>query len=123
MAIETASSTASPDDGCSGPPPATPRIGPFRVIRQLGAGSMATVYLGEAVEALPYVRAGEPVALKILRADDVRRSAHCRARFRQEAEIGVRIEHPSVVRTFACEVIEIDGRAHDFLVLEYVEGR
>ena len=117
-----------PGGGASGPvwealarelPPAAfdfesgDRIGAWRVLRVLGRGGMATVYLAE--------RAGgqfeQLVALKVL---DVSRNFDALvARFAQERRILARLEHPNIARM-------IDGGAtrtgQPYVVMEYVEG-
>src|SRR5690606_13730838 len=89
------------------------RIGAWRVLRVLGRGGMATVYLAE--------RAGgqfeQLVALKVL---DVSRNFDALvARFAQERRILARLEHPNIARM-------IDGGAtrtgQPYVVMEYVEG-
>jgi eukaryotic-like serine/threonine-protein kinase len=85
-------------------------IGPYKLLDRLGLGRLGVVY--EAVHRL-----GHTVALKILlpaRAGDPR----LLARFRREAELALRLDHPNVVRAF--EAGEADGL--HYLVLEYLEG-
>ncbi|MQS04882.1 protein kinase domain-containing protein, partial [Streptomyces alkaliterrae] len=61
--------------------PAT--IGPYRVIRLLGAGGMGRVYLA-------VTRAGRPVAVKVVR-ENYARDPHFRDRFRAETEAALRV--------------------------------
>jgi tetratricopeptide (TPR) repeat protein len=44
-------------------------------------------------------------------------------RFLREAEIGKAVAHPNVVRCYDCDQLIVDGTAHAFLVMEYVEGQ
>lgn len=89
------------------------RIGAWRIVRELGRGGMATVYLVERADA-PYEQVA---ALKLLRrgldTDDVLR------RFRTERQILSSLAHPSISSL-------LDGGATDdgrpYIVMERVEG-
>jgi formylglycine-generating enzyme required for sulfatase activity/serine/threonine protein kinase len=86
-------------------------VGPFRIIRLLGRGGQGEVYLAEDS------RLRRQVALKVLRglgafADEVL------ARFRREAELTSRLEHPGI-----CPIHEAgiaDGVA--YIAMRYVRG-
>jgi serine/threonine-protein kinase len=84
-------------------------LGPYEVTGRLGRGGMGAVLRGRDPER------GHDVALKLLQegASDV-----LRARFRREAEALSKLDHPHVVRCFACER---EGPL-DYLVLEHVPG-
>ena len=86
------------------------RIGKYSIIRELGRGSFATVYL--ALEP----NATRPVALKLLRNSN--KDQEVLARFDREGEIGARLQHPGIV-----PVLDhgLDTRG-PYLVLEYQEG-
>jgi len=95
------------------PPPRTRRIGPYRVLRELGRGGMGVVYLAERDDG-EYRRR---VAIKLLRegpeADELER------RFRAERQILASLAHPNIAQL-------VDGGITDgnlpYLVMEYVEG-
>jgi serine/threonine-protein kinase len=99
------------DDGP--PPPARERIGPWRVVREIGRGGMGVVYLGE--------RAGEGftqrAAIKVV--SGAPESAAILGRFRTERRILAALEHPAIARL-------LDGGTTDdglpYLAMEYVEG-
>jgi WD40 repeat protein/predicted Ser/Thr protein kinase len=80
----------------------------YRVVDILGEGGMGTVYAAEQDE--PRRR----VAIKVLHA----RSESALARFKTEAQIMARLDHPGIARVL--EAGEADG--HPFLVMEHVEG-
>jgi Tol biopolymer transport system component len=89
------------------------RIGSYRVVRQVGRGGMARVFLAERADG----EFAQHVALKLLRAGfdsdvDVER-------FRAERQILASLNHPNIARL-------LDGGVTDdglpYLVLEYVEG-
>jgi eukaryotic-like serine/threonine-protein kinase len=85
--------------------------GRYRVVRELGRGGMAAVFLAHDEEL------GRQVALKLLPghlADD--EAFH--ARFLREARLAARLSHPNVVRVY--DAGEADGRP--FIVMEYVPG-
>jgi WD40 repeat protein/serine/threonine protein kinase len=69
------------------------RLGPFRVIRLLGAGGMGTVY--EAIDT----QLGRPVALKVMQAPRSD-SEVARARFLREARTAAALEHDHVVSIY-----------------------
>jgi tetratricopeptide (TPR) repeat protein len=89
------------------------RIGPYRVVRQLGSGGMGTVLLAAREDD----EFEQRVAIKL-----VRRGAGSDAllqRFRQERQILAALEHPNIARL-------LDGGTTSgsvpYLVMEYVEG-
>jgi eukaryotic-like serine/threonine-protein kinase len=87
-------------------------IGPYRILREIGAGGMGTVYLAE--------RTGEfrqEVALKLLpRGMDTRKVV---SRFRYERQILAGLRHPNIASLLDGGSTE-DGRP--YFVMEYVEG-
>jgi serine/threonine protein kinase len=86
--------------------------GRYKVLKPLGAGGSAEVYLAEQLSL------HRKVALKVItRKGPVQPDAH--ARFKREALIHSSIEHPSVVRILD---FETDGPEGTVVVLEYVEG-
>jgi serine/threonine-protein kinase len=82
----------------------------YRVIRRLGTGGMATVWLAEDE------RLGREVAVKRLKTDAPEESL---ARFRREARLGATLNHPNFVSVF--DTIATDEGA--LIVMEYVPGR
>ncbi len=85
--------------------------GRFRVVRKLGSGGMATVYLAEDE------RLGRTVALKRMHSELAPGLAE---RFQREARLGASLNHPNVVRVF--DVVEDEDDTLTTLVLEYVDG-
>jgi WD40 repeat protein/predicted Ser/Thr protein kinase len=90
------------------PRSAVPGIPGYRVTGVLGEGGMGTVYAGE--QQSPRRR----VAIKVLHA----RSQSALVRFRAEAEIMARLDHPGIARVV--EAGDADG--HPYLVMEHVDG-
>ena len=89
------------------------RIGPYRILRELGRGGMGRVYLAEQ-EGEDFRRR---VALKVVAPG--RSGAEVDRRFREERRILAALEHPGIARFYDA------GRSADghwFLALEYVEG-
>jgi serine/threonine-protein kinase len=89
------------------------KVGPYRILRELGHGGMAVVYLGaRADEAYE-----KQVAIKVLAAgfdcEDIIQ------RFRSERQILATLDHPNITRL-------LDGGATEdglpYLVMEYIEG-
>ena len=87
------------------------RIGGYRLVRRLGSGGMADVYLAEQVSL------GRHVAIKILRPETLRHPGAVQ-RFEQEARAAAALVHGNIVQIH--EVACIDG-IH-MLVEEYVAG-
>jgi serine/threonine-protein kinase len=89
------------------------RIGPYRVVRELGRGGMGRVFL--AVEETEHFR--RDVALKVI--DRPAGDAEAVRRFRHEVRILASLDHPGIARFLG------GGRAADgnwFLALERIEG-
>jgi len=95
------------------------RIGGFRLVRRLGRGSAATVYLAE-----PADRKAPPVALKLIRT---RFREDLLLRFRTERRILEALDHPSIARILGGGRAGGPGIPPDlvgtpYMVLEYVDG-
>ena len=84
----------------------------LQILERIGSGGTGDVYLAEDLKLK------RRVAVKTIRGD-WRFSEHVQTRFRREARILSRLDHPGICRIY--NLIET-GEA-DFLVLEYVEGR
>jgi tetratricopeptide (TPR) repeat protein len=89
------------------------RVGPYRVVREIGRGGMGAVYLA--------VRADEEfdqrVALKLVGTGS---AAEIVRRFRAERQILAHLDHPNIAKLLDGGTAE-DGRP--YFVMEYVEGR
>lgn len=94
------------------------QIGPFRLLRKLGGGSMGVVYLAEAMGETSGNDAATPhFAVKILRpwlkdTEGIRR-------FEREQQALATLQHPHIVRLVETGFCE-DGSP--FLAMEYVNG-
>jgi serine/threonine-protein kinase len=87
------------------------RLGPYKILDQLGAGGMGQVFLAE------HLHLHRRVALKVLppRLAGDKRGVD---RFYREARAAAALDHPNIVRAYD---ISCDKGTH-FLVLEYVPG-
>jgi eukaryotic-like serine/threonine-protein kinase len=85
------------------------RIGPYEIVKQLGAGGMGWVFRAR--------RGGDEFAVKMLPHPLVQQPGFLE-RYRREAEVLQQVSHPSIVRLY--DMIELHGTL--FLVLEYIEG-
>jgi eukaryotic-like serine/threonine-protein kinase len=94
------------------PPPPPTRVGPYRILRELGRGGMGVVYLAERDDGQFRLR----VAVKIL---DAIGSQELRRRFHAERQILASLDHPGIGRLLDGGIAG-DGRP--FLVMEVVEG-
>jgi serine/threonine-protein kinase len=86
-------------------------VGEFRLLRLLGRGGMAEVYLAEQTSL------HRQVALKILRSDVTDREALLR-RFEREARAAAGLSHPNIVQVY---VVGEQQGLH-FIAQEYVQG-
>lgn len=87
------------------------QIGPYRLLRQVGAGGAAEIYAAEDT------RLRRRVAVKLLSRKFTEDNEQIE-RFRQEADLMSMLSHPNVLTIL--EVGESDGR--HFIVTEYIEG-
>jgi hypothetical protein len=86
--------------------------GRYRIDRVLGRGGMGIVY--QAFDE----RLGHAVALKFLPAS-LARDPRRLAQFQREVSLARRISHPNVCRVY--DIGDVNG--HQFLSMEYIEGR
>src|ERR1700743_895969 len=86
-------------------------IGPYRTIRQLGAGGMGEVFLAHDSEL------GRNIAIKVLPLHLAAQDDHL-ARLRQEARAASSLNHPNIITIY--EIGESDGSA--FIAMEYIDG-
>ena len=95
-------------------------LGPYSILAPLGRGGMGTVvYLARDRRMTESLGDSVLLALKLLPNRKVAKDPKVLARFRREMELGRRVNHPNVVRTFAAG--DLDD-VH-FLALEYVPGK
>jgi WD40 repeat protein len=108
--LDTRPAADTPNPAPSGPgaPPVVPG---YEILGELGRGGMGVVYRARQVSL------HRAVALKMIRAGEYADEAE-RARFRAEAEVVARLQHPNIVQIH--EVGEAQGSP--FFSLEYVEG-
>jgi len=83
----------------------------YRIMRRLGAGGMATVYVGEQAHLL------RPVVIKVLHPH-LAKDEEVAERFRREAEAASRLVHPHI-----CAIFDY-GATEDvvYTVMPYLEG-
>jgi len=91
------------------------RIGKYKVLREVGRGATATVYLAEDPDR------GEPVAVKLVqfKDNDIGRWAPRIAKlFETEGRVIRRLDHPNIVRVFD-HAIEADQA---YIAMEFIDG-
>ena len=100
-------------DARNAPPLEGRRIGPYRLVREIGRGGMSRVFLAERADG-QFV---QQVAIKLLRPG--LDSEIDQGRFRAERQILASLDHPNIARL-------LDGGLTDdeqpYLVMEYVDG-
>ncbi len=87
------------------------KIGPYRILQRLGAGGMGEVFLAHDE------RLDRRVAIKRVRTDSGL-PADRRERFRREARVAARLNHPAIVQIY--DILQEWDVEH--IVMEYVEG-
>ncbi len=88
------------------------QLGDYQLLRRLGRGGMADVYLAKQGSL------NRNVALKILKPDLARDNSYVQ-RFRQEAQAAAKLVQANIVQIY--EVGEADG--YYFIAQEYIQGR
>lgn len=86
----------------------------FVLVRELGFGGMARVFLGRD-EVLD-----RPVAVKVVEPDA--EDPEIGNRFQREGRAAARLSHPNIVRVFDAGEDKLEGRAVSYIVMEYVPG-
>ncbi|MDA3960466.1 MAG: serine/threonine-protein kinase [Planctomycetota bacterium] len=87
-------------------------LGRVRIDARLGEGAVGTVYRGH------HTTLGLDVAVKVLKSDNAGSDPEYRERFRREARLAARLEHPGLVRVI--DFGEEDGVL--YLVMDLVDG-
>jgi serine/threonine-protein kinase len=90
------------------------RLGPYELLRRLGAGGMAEVWLARRADGA-FKR---DVALKIPMLAQLR--ADLAQRFARERDIVASLEHPNIARLYDAGV---DAGGLPYLSMEYVQGQ
>jgi serine/threonine protein kinase len=90
------------------------RVGPYRLVRELGRGGMAVVWLAERADG-QFTRT---VALKVPLA--VHAGSNLAQRFARERDILAKLEHPHIARFYDAGVAA-DGTP--YFAMEFVEGQ
>ncbi|MCI0709028.1 MAG: protein kinase [Chloroflexi bacterium] len=88
------------------------KLGPYTIEQQLGKGGMATVYKAR------HENLDRDVAIKVLHVA-FKEDETFRERFRREAQIVARLDHPNIVSVYDFSEIE----EQPYLVMKLVEGR
>lgn len=94
--------------------PVPEQLGPYRIVRPLGRGSMGTVY--EALQENPR----RSVALKVLRAGMATDSAV--RRFQLEVDALGRLDHPYVASIYEAGITDLGDGSRPYLAMELVRG-
>ena len=97
-------------------------LGIYTLGRELGRGGMGAVYLGKSTADGPAGPSGSVVAVKVFHAHLVE-DERAFERFLREAEIGKRIRHPHVVRTYEIGSAAVEGTDLHYMVMEFIEGQ
>src|SRR5262245_8804714 len=89
------------------------RVGPYRLVRELGSGGMAVVWLAEREDG----QFQQQVAIKFVKQGLHGREAQ--RRFLQERQILARLQHPAIARLFDGGVT---AEGTPYFVMERVDG-
>ena len=110
--LATLFGAARPEPDQSGAADDGTRVGPFRLIRELGRGGQGVVFLAEDT------RMPRNVALKLLTGAHAARAGSARLRFERELQALARLDHPGICTVY--EAGEIDGTP--YLAMRHVDG-
>jgi eukaryotic-like serine/threonine-protein kinase len=93
------------------------KIGKYKLIREVGRGATATVYLAE------HPQYPDPVALKLIRFDDKSKdeakwNRRLMKLLRAEMDVSRRLDHPNIIKIFDATV----EKDYAFIVMEYFPG-
>ncbi len=111
--VETDAFAAPPGEATGLEPAPGQRVGPYLLVRPIGEGGMASVWLAERTDMLR----GRPVALKLPHLSW--RHAGLAERMAREREILATLDHPHIARLYDAGIAE---GGQPYLALEYVEG-
>ena len=91
------------------------KIGKYEIIRTLGKGATAVVYLARDPDS------GQEVAVKLIRfgGENAAMSRRLRKLFQTDGSIGRRLEHPNIVRIYDAQIESEQA----YIVMEYIEGQ
>ncbi len=93
----------------------TEKFGRYELLRKIGQGGMAEVFLANDLEAPPNSR---PVVIKRLHAD-LEKDEQAVDLFLTEADVTLLLSHPNVIHVF--DASEVHGRY--YIAMEYVHGK
>ena len=113
FAVAAVGGVAAALPGANSPEPQEERAGPYRLMRQLGAGGMGAVWLGVRDDD----EFRHEVAVKFLRHS--LQSEYTLRRFRHERQILAGLHHPNIAALYDGGTTT-DGRP--YIVMEYVQG-
>lgn len=91
------------------------RLNDYQLLRQLGRGAMAAVYLAEQQSL------ARRVAVKVLSVE-LSRDPEAVERFQHEARAAASLVHPGIVQVYEVGTAGVDGSERHYLAQEYVAG-
>ena len=105
---------ATASDRSSAGPSAGSRVGPYRLVKEIGHGGMGIVFLGERDDG----QFQKQVAIKLIGSSLA--STESLERFRSERQILARLEHPNIARLLDGGVVD---NGSPYIAMEYIEGK
>ena len=90
------------------------RLGHYRIVEKIAEGGMGVVYLGEQDQPR------RQVAVKLMRPGVY--SEELRQRFRFEAELLGRLQHPGIAQIYEAGEVDGDAGPQPFYAMEYIDG-
>lgn len=98
------------------PPPA--QLGRYKILRRLGAGGMAEVFVAEAVGLLGSRRLA---AVKCVRRDLVENAELC-SMFLEEARLAAQLHHPNIVEVLSFGTGGRGSHVRPYIAMELIDG-
>ena len=113
LLADSRSASQTPSD-----PTMLTEVGAYRLLGLIGEGGMGAVYRGRHRSETMAERQGGDVAVKVMHAQYARNSDY-RDRFEREAALGMKLDHPGIVKVHD---LVVDG-GNLALVMEFVDGQ
>jgi non-specific serine/threonine protein kinase/serine/threonine-protein kinase len=105
--------TAGDRTGLPSAPPIGSRVGPYRLVKEIGRGGMGAVYLGQRDDG----QFDQRVAIKLMTGSMP--AAEMLSRFQSERQILARLEHPNIARLLDGGV---NSEGSPYIAMEFVGG-
>jgi tetratricopeptide (TPR) repeat protein/predicted Ser/Thr protein kinase len=108
-------------DGLAGGDLTGSTLGGYEILKLVGTGGGGSVYRAKSTADGASGPAGSIIALKVFHSD-LLTDDRVFQRFQREAELGIKIRHPHVVRSYEVGREELDGTPTHYVAMEFIDG-